>query len=464
MKKRFYVFPFLFFLSGFAGADVIVNLAVAGVLVAGFAIGSGLILAGAGAAWGLGIGLGANAAGLYAVCAAGLISAGNGWCEPNNVKNMADTSSGVPLSVVLTPGSGSSTHQPGEIFPSFKRTVYSQDGSNRYLGYQMACPSGAAVGGSAANPNASNLECLALEVVNVQIGGGRDTSGDFVPSGDNIGGNTTGLWIITADGSSKFVSDGAPLSALISSDRKELKVSEPDSSGNSVDIVCKNYADKTMNCSLVSAVPITDSQGNPATVKAVATQSFDASGNRVGAPVVMYSPLNSLGGPFDPNTSSLVPSVGGDGGTVAGQGGALSGGGTGGAGGTGGGSGPSGTGNGSCTSGDCSTESTQLANKGLLQAIKDFFTGAATAPDDPTARTGNDIKGVSLDGTGAFTGLKGWQLPAHASQCPTSSFAWNGNTYTFDAHCQLVTDHFAAFRGVMTLVFSLSALFVVLKA
>lgn len=122
------------------------------------------------------------------------------------------------------------------------------------------------------------------------------------------------------------------------------------------------------------------------------------------------------------------------------------------------------TGTGSCTSGDCSTESTQLANKGILQSILDFFTGLGTTPGDPTAKTANEIKAGSLDGTGAFTGLKGWQLPAHASQCPTSSFVWNGNTYTFDAHCQLATDHFAAFRGVMTLIFSLSALFVVLKA
>ncbi|MBZ0307478.1 MAG: hypothetical protein K8I82_15535, partial [Anaerolineae bacterium] len=119
---------------------------------------------------------------------------------------------------------------------------------------------------------------------------------------------------------------------------------------------------------------------------------------------------------------------------------------------------------GGCSTGDCATESTQLANKGILQGIKDFFTGTFATPDVPTARTGTDIKGASVDGSGVFTGLRGWQLPAHVSQCPTSSFAWNGNTYTFDAHCQLANDHFAMFNGVMVLIFSVSALFIVLRA
>lgn len=127
-------------------------------------------------------------------------------------------------------------------------------------------------------------------------------------------------------------------------------------------------------------------------------------------------------------------------------------------------SGPGTDGGGGCTSGDCATETTQLANKGLLKSLKDFFTGTSATPGDPTAKSGADIKGASVGGSGAFTGLRGWRLPAHASQCPTSSFSWNGNTYTFDAHCQLATDHFAMFNGVMVLVFSISALFIVLRA
>lgn len=199
-------------------------------------------------------------------------------------------------------------------------------------------------------------------------------------------------------------------------------------------------------------VNVTDSQGLPDILKTAVVTEYSPAG------VVVSSSTfaNSVGDNGGTAPFSVSPSDGGDGSAIV----------------TSPATDPApGTGTGSCTSGDCSTESTQLANKGLLQTIsgllqgiKDFFTGTATEPGVPTARTANEIKAGSLDGTGAFTGLKGWSLPAHASQCPTSSFAWNGNTYTFDAHCQLATDHFAAFRGVMTLVFSLSALFVVLKA
>lgn len=199
-------------------------------------------------------------------------------------------------------------------------------------------------------------------------------------------------------------------------------------------------------------VSVTDSQGVPDKLKTAVVTEYSPAGDKLGTNTFASSTSDNAG----PAPYSVDLSEGGDGSPIT----------------TSPATDPApGTGTGSCTSGDCSTESTQLANKGLLQTIsgllqgiKDFFTGTATEPGVPTARTANEIKAGSLDGTGAFTGLKGWQLPVHASQCPTSSFAWNGNTYTFDAHCQLATDHFAAFRGVMTLVFSLSALFVVLKA
>lgn len=201
------------------------------------------------------------------------------------------------------------------------------------------------------------------------------------------------------------------------------------------------------------SVNVTDSAGNPDKLPTAVVSEYASSGQMVGTSTfTSSSSVNNGPGPF-----TLSPSEGGDGTPISIT--PVDGG------------GDTGTGTGSCTSGDCSTESTQLANKGLLQSISgllqginDFFTGTSDAPGDPTAKTGADIKGASVDGSGAFTGLRGWQLPAHASQCPTSSFAWNGNTYTFDAHCQLANDHFAMFNGVMILVFSISALFIVLRA
>lgn len=192
-------------------------------------------------------------------------------------------------------------------------------------------------------------------------------------------------------------------------------------------------------------VSVTDSAGNPDKLPTAVVSEYAPSGEKVSTSTFTNtSSTNNGPGPF-----TVADSEGGDGTPISTSPvpGAAP-----------------GEGTGSCVSGDCSTESTQLANKGLLQALKDFFTGTATNPDDPTARTGADVKGVSVDGSGVFTGLRGWQFPGHFSQCPTSSFAWNGNIYTFDAHCQLVTDHFAMFNGVMVLVFSISALFIVLRA
>lgn len=125
---------------------------------------------------------------------------------------------------------------------------------------------------------------------------------------------------------------------------------------------------------------------------------------------------------------------------------------------------PDSTASGGCGAGG-TCETTQLANKGILTAIYEFLGGTSTPPVAPTAKTTAEIKAASVSGaSGPFGSLLAWGLPAHTSTCPTASFDWSGATYTFDAHCQLVSDHFGVIRTVLTAMFSLSALFIVLRA
>lgn len=68
-----------------------------------------------------------------------------------------------------------------------------------------------------------------------------------------------------------------------------------------------------------------------------------------------------------------------------------------------------------------------------------------------------------------FDNLKSWNLPAHASTCPApdidlSGVFGAGHVYSFNAHCQLVQDHFAALQAAMMVCWSLMAMFVVLRA
>lgn len=81
---------------------------------------------------------------------------------------------------------------------------------------------------------------------------------------------------------------------------------------------------------------------------------------------------------------------------------------------------------------------------------------------DPTVPDVSQFDDSFFNGT--FSNLLGWSLPGHTSQCPTSSFSFNSVTYTFDSHCQLIQDHFSVISAVMTVVWSIAALFVILAA
>lgn len=110
---------------------------------------------------------------------------------------------------------------------------------------------------------------------------------------------------------------------------------------------------------------------------------------------------------------------------------------------------------------DYAREPTLQATKTAIDQIHTDLTEKESM-DDPTIPGSSEFTDSFFSGT--FDALKGWQLPGHSSQCPVGSFDWNGTTYSINAHCQLVADHFNALQAAMTVVWSLLALFIVLRA
>lgn len=82
------------------------------------------------------------------------------------------------------------------------------------------------------------------------------------------------------------------------------------------------------------------------------------------------------------------------------------------------------------------------------------------APSDPTLPD----PGQYTDFGSTFNSLTGWSVPGHSSQCPTSSFSAFGKTFTIDSHCTLWADHSQALQAAMMVVWTIAALWVVLKA
>lgn len=92
----------------------------------------------------------------------------------------------------------------------------------------------------------------------------------------------------------------------------------------------------------------------------------------------------------------------------------------------------------------------------------DKITETGADPSDPSIPGSAEFDQAFFNGT--FNNLLGWQLPAHSSACPTSSFDWNGSTYQVNSHCQLVNDHFGLFSTVMMVIWTILALFILLAA
>ena len=106
---------------------------------------------------------------------------------------------------------------------------------------------------------------------------------------------------------------------------------------------------------------------------------------------------------------------------------------------------------------------TQLATANTnLSSINRALTEPGTPATGPTLPDASLFTDQFFKDT--FSPLLAWQLPLHTSQCPTSSFAAFGALYTVNAHCQLIQDHWGALSAVMTAVWSVLALFLVLKA
>ncbi len=95
-------------------------------------------------------------------------------------------------------------------------------------------------------------------------------------------------------------------------------------------------------------------------------------------------------------------------------------------------------------------------------AVSCLDTQNEPAPVEPSLDT-------TPTGASIFSGIKDYvQIQpsnfSHVSQCPISSFDWNGRTFVFNQHCALVTDHWAILSTAMLTAWTVLSLFVVLKA
>lgn len=267
---------------------------------------------------------------------------------------------------------------------------------------------------------------------------GSGVSGGWAPTA----GGATGEWQYTPPATAANPTP-APTAAITAGGYSASQQLGANSSGSSVGaLVVSRSSDGSVVVTQAATVQASTVGGAPTTAGAAVVSAFSPTGQAVpGASGVAVS--DTLGNGASSNGGAGLNFPGGTYGS---------------------GATPESTASGGCGAGG-SCETTQLANKGLLTAIYDFLSGSATPPTTPTAKTTAEIKAVSAAApSGPFGTLLSWSMPAHVSTCPTGSFDWNSTTYTLDAHCQLVADHFGVIRTVLTAMFSVSALFIVLRA
>lgn len=65
---------------------------------------------------------------------------------------------------------------------------------------------------------------------------------------------------------------------------------------------------------------------------------------------------------------------------------------------------------------------------------------------------------------GLMPDLKAFSIPAHTSTCPIPSFSAFGRSYMIDSHCALIDNSRSVIEAAMLLVWSIGAIFIVLRA
>ena len=103
---------------------------------------------------------------------------------------------------------------------------------------------------------------------------------------------------------------------------------------------------------------------------------------------------------------------------------------------------------------------TQAIKAGVDQLHRDLTD--STVVDDPVQPPSTSFEDSFFKTT--FDALKGWHLPSHSSQCPTGNLSLFGQTYSIDSHCTLINGNWGALQAAMGVVWSLMALFIVLRA
>lgn len=268
--------------------------------------------------------------------------------------------------------------------------------------------------------------------------------GSFAPVGDQASSPSGEGWSKSNDGAWSY--KGPDFSAQISSDGLQLTTVQ-DSPNSPIISTIGKHADGYFYSTSANAPVYTDSGGQSST-QFHTVQNYTNQGNASG-PSSSYVGSVTSSGESTGNGAGVRPVMPGVTPPATGQGTSVN--------------------DGQCVSmgSGCSTEKTQLDNKRLLQGIEGFLRdGQATFPElDKSTKTATDFESIGYSFSNpAFSGLLAWRIPAHTSTCPNPSFMFNGRTYSFDYHCQLVIDHFGAFRSVFIASFTFMGLLIVLKA
>lgn len=108
---------------------------------------------------------------------------------------------------------------------------------------------------------------------------------------------------------------------------------------------------------------------------------------------------------------------------------------------------------------DTATNPTPTPGEGTeVDLGDDPNTPAPTMEDTPTAQA---ILSPILN---LMPDLKNFAVPSHASECPKPSFSVFGHDYRWEVHCTLMDQNRALIEAAMLLVWSIAALFIVLRA